>query len=46
MNGFNCSPVNGTSSCTSVCGDGILVTGEQCDNGNLTGCLNCAVVTG
>lgn len=29
-----------------VCGDGIPGTGEECDNGNLTGCENCTIVAG
>ncbi len=46
VSGYTCSPLNSGSVCSSVCGDGILVTGEQCDNGNQAGCANCLVVSG
>lgn len=35
-----------SSTCTSTCGDGVRVTGEECDNGNQPGCSCCKVDKG
>ena len=34
--GFTCAvdPVSGFSKCTPICGDKLIVKGEQCDDGN------------
>ena len=41
--GYTCSGgIGSTSSCTGICGDGIRVAAEICDNGNKVGCsVNC-----
>ena len=40
--GYACSGLVGTSSkCEPICGDGIRVDQEQCDNGKKSGCLTC-----
>ena len=48
--GFDCdSPLNGKSVCYNVtCGDGVRVTGEECDTGGMEGCDpdDCTVVDG
>jgi hypothetical protein len=45
--GFTCMGTLGTASnCTSICGDVIKTVVEPCDNGNVTGCINCKIDLG
>ena len=40
--GYICNGIiGGPSACNSICGDGIRVANEVCDNGKKIGCLSC-----
>ena len=38
--GYSCISVNSPSICSPICGDGIVVGIEKCDDGNKGGCLS------
>jgi len=41
--GWNCLNVGFTTICTGICGDGLKMSDEFCDDGNHGGCLpNCS----
>ena len=45
--GYDCNVNVAPSVCINkTCGDAILVSGEECDNGNQRGCSNCLIVQG
>lgn len=44
--GYTCrNKAKTVSNCTNICGDGLWVPEEACDNGNKTGCINCTIST-
>lgn len=43
--GYRCKIVNHTSNCSVFCGDGIVISPEQCDQ-NTPACTNCIVNIG
>ena len=45
--GFDCNTNVAPTSCSEkMCGDGVRVSGEDCDNRNAPGCSNCLIVQG
>jgi len=47
--GWHCPVVNSVSRCGPLCGDGIIIEHEQCDDNNTVandGCFNCLVEEG
>ena len=48
--GFSCSLGTEPTTCTFICGDGLVVTGEACDDGSddgvgcATGCLTNTII--